>query len=221
MSADSGATSSSLTDMMASLFAIFVLLFVASENNRGAGAKSARDALIKQLQGALPAAGIDSAKIIGDPSDPYSVLIVLPDSVLFPLGSATMLPAGRRVVRQATPRIAAVLCPSKSADSSSLVWPIDRVVVEGHTDTTWSRNTSSAERRSRNLNLSQQRAMTFVRESIDTLVANQGPLLDCFLPLVSASGRGQEEPRLDAALDAPEQRRVVLRLRLKSESRRR
>lgn len=218
MSERGHATGSSLTDMMASLFAIFVLLFVVAQNNRGAGAKSARERLIKQLQGELPAAGIESANIMGDPTDPYTVLIVLPDSVLFPRGSAVMIEAGRQVVRRFTPRLASILCSTTTPPDAKKEqpWRIDRVVVEGHTDTTWSKDATRAERRKRNLVLSQQRAMNYVQESVDTLVAGSGPI-DCFLPLVSASGRGQEELRPDAPDDGPAQRRVVLRLRLASE----
>jgi outer membrane protein OmpA-like peptidoglycan-associated protein len=207
MSAHGHATGSSLTDMMASLVAIFALLFVAANNNRGAGIQTAREALIKQLRGDLMVAGIDSASIRADPSDPNSVLILLPERVLFNRGESEMLPEGRRIVRQATPPLARLLC------TASREWDLEEVVVEGHTDSTIRFGTDPSEGRRFNLELSQKRALNFVMQSMDTLTLESGPV-DCFLKLVSATGRGQEKPRPDLPPDADEQRRVVLRFRL-------
>lgn len=207
MSATGHATGSSLTDMMASLMAIFVLLFVAAQNNRGAGIEASRDELIKQLKGELETAGINPAGIKSDPRDPNSILIILPDSSLFPRGSRQMLPGGRRIARQATPRIASLLCQHTRS------FGVEQIIIEGHTDSTTPPGTTSEGGRSSNLVLSQARAMAFVSEGIDTLVASKGPL-DCFLPLVSATGRGQEQPLPEHDRGAAEQRRVVLRLRL-------
>ena len=61
MSERAGATGSSLTDVMASLVAVFVLLFVAAQNNRGIGVQTVRDTLIKQLRGELVEAGVPDA----------------------------------------------------------------------------------------------------------------------------------------------------------------
>jgi flagellar motor protein MotB len=207
MSERGNAVGSSLTDMMASLMAIFVLLFVAAQNNRGAGIEANRDRLIKQLQGQLASAGIDSANIKNDPRDPNSVLIILPDSSLFPIDKDQMFESGRRIARQAIPRIAATICQKDST------FGVEQIIVEGHTDSLRKDGQSQVEGKSYNLQLSQRRAMAFVREGIDTLVAGEGPL-ECFLPLVSATGRGQEQPLPNFARDAKEQRRVVLRLRL-------
>lgn len=210
MSESGNSVSSSLTDMMASLMAIFVLLFVAAQNNRGAGIEANRAELIKQLQGKLTSAGIESANIRNDPRDPNSVLIILPDSSLFPIKSAQMYESGRRIARQITPLIASIICPREQT------FGIEQILIEGHTDSLREKGTTPVEGRKRNLVLSQQRAMAFVREGIDTLVAGAGPL-DCFLPLVSATGRGQEQLLPDYPKDAAEQRRVVLRLRLGKE----
>ena len=207
MSGKGHATSSSLTDMMASLMAIFVLLFVIAQNNRGAGIEANRKELIKALQGKLASAGIESARIKSDPRDPNSILIILPDSLLFPRGSHEILEGGRRIARKATPLIAEMLCRSSES------YGVEQIVIEGHTDSTTPPGSSREGGRSSNLVLSQARAMAFVREGIDTLVLGGGPI-DCFLPLVSATGRGQEQPDPNYSKDAKEQRRVVLRLRL-------
>lgn len=208
----SGATSSSMTDILASLVAVFVLLFVAAQNNRGAGVPKARDALIRQLRGQLVTAGIDSAAVNSVPNDPATVVIVLPDSVLFERGESRMSAAGRNVVRTATPVLATVLC----ADSVRLT--LDQMVVEGHTDNTVPRGMAAEAGRMFNLELSQRRSMDFVSSSTASLAGTES-LLECYLGLVSATGRGQENPLPNVPADSSPQRRVVLRLRLKTEIR--
>ncbi len=208
----SGATSSSLTDILASLVAVFVLLFVAAQNNRGAGVATARDVLIKQLRGELVTAGIDSAAVDSVPNDPSSVVVILPDSVLFERGDNLMSAAGRNVVRTATPLLVGVIC------ADSIRRTLDQMVVEGHTDNTipWGMLPESG--RMFNLELSQRRSMNFVATSTATL-AGRDKLLECYLSLVSATGRGQENPLPNIPADSSPQRRVVLRLRLRTEIR--
>jgi flagellar motor protein MotB len=210
MSSRHGATGSALTDIMASLVAVFVLLFVAAQNNRGAGMQTARDALIRALQGALSEAGIDRAAVDSIPNDRSTVVVILPDSVLFERGRSEMSLAGRTVVRTATPLLVGVLC----ADS---VRPrLDQVVVEGHTDNTIPPGLSVEAGRRYNLELSQRRSMDFVSTSTGAL-AGADRALECYLRLVSATGRGQEDPLPAIPLDSAPQRRVVLRVRLRSE----
>ena len=208
----SGATSSSLTDILASLVAVFVLLFVAAQNNRGAGVITARDALIKQLRGKLVTAGIDTGKITSVPNDPSTVLVILPDSVLFNRGESRMSDAGQEVVRTATPVLASVICADSIRPS------LDQVVVEGHTDNTIPFGMAAERGRMFNLELSQRRSMNFVATSTATL-AGSNELLECYLRLVSATGRGQEDSIPNVPADSSPQRRVVLRIRLKTEVR--
>lgn len=206
MSKQGGAAGSSLTDVMASLMAVFVLLFVAAQNNRGVGMQTARDEILRQLKGEMVKAGIDAAAVDSVPNDLSTVVVILPDSVLFERGKSEMSTAGRSVVRSATPLLAGVLCAPDVRPQ------IDQLVVEGHTDNTvpWGMNAESGRRF--NLELSQKRSMDFV--STSTAVLSGDPLLECYLRLVSATGRGQEDPRLGFALDEAPQRRVVLRVRL-------
>lgn len=208
----SGATSSSLTDILASLVAVFVLLFVAAQNNRGAGVVTARDALIKQLRGQLVTAGIDSAAVDSVANDPSTVVVILPDSVLFERGEYRMSAAGENVVRSATPLLAGVIC------ADSIRETLDQMVVEGHTDNTIPRGMSPEIGRMYNLRLSQLRSMTFVATSTAALVGSDR-LLECYLGFVSATGRGQENPLPHVPADSAPQRRVVLRLRLRTETR--
>ena len=206
------ATSSSLTDILASLVAVFVLLFVAAQNNRGAGVVTARDVLIKQLRGELVTAGIDSAAIDSVPNDPSSVVVILPDSVLFERGDSIMSAAGRNVVRSATPLLVGVIC------ADSIRRTLDQMIVEGHTDNTIPWAMLPEVGRMFNLELSQRRSMNFVATSTATL-AGRDKLLECYLSLVSATGRGQENPLPNIPADSSPQRRVVLRLRLRTEIR--
>ena len=195
---------------MASLVAVFVLLFVAAQNNRGAGMKNARDALLRSLEGRLAQAGIEQWAVDSVPNDPSTVIIVLPDSVLFDWGSDIMKPAGRAEVERATPVLASVLCDSTLRDQ------LDQLVVEGHTDNTFRAELSPQEGRMYNLGLSQRRSMNFVQASTAVLKNSEG-LLGCYLQLVSATGRGQEDLLPSTPPDAAQQRRVLLRIRLRTE----
>lgn len=208
----SGATSSSLTDILASLVAVFVLLFVAAQNNVVGKQMTARDAILKQLKGELVMAGIDSAAVDSVPNDPSTIVVVLPDSVLFNRGESRMSAAGEKVVRSATPLLARVVC------DSSVRQTLDQIVVEGHTDNTMPWGMSPEAGRMFNLELSQRRSMNFVATSTATLVGRKG-LLECYLRLVSATGRGQEDSLPNVPADSSPQRRVVLRIRLKTDIR--
>jgi outer membrane protein OmpA-like peptidoglycan-associated protein len=114
--------------------------------------------------------------------------------------------AGQNVVRSATPLLASVLC------DSSVRRDIDQLVVEGHTDNTVPWGMSAESGRRYNLELSQRRSMDFVTTSTGAL--NGDAKLECYLRLVSATGRGQEDPQPGVPADAAPQRRVVLRVRL-------
>lgn len=192
---------------MASLAAIFILLFVAAQNNRGVGVVNTRDALIKSLRGELQsAASVDSV-----PGDPSTVLVVFPDSLLFERGSAQMSEGGRNVIRSTTPGLTRVLCDTATKQM------LDQVVVEGHTDNTVPFGMDQSSGRRFNLVLSQRRSMDFVGTSTAVLATDE-PLLSCYLRLVSASGRGQEDT-LPVPGDSSVQRRVVLRIRIRTELR--
>jgi outer membrane protein OmpA-like peptidoglycan-associated protein len=210
MSSPQGGAASSFTDLMASLLALFVLLFVVAQNKRKVVAEDARTLLIRQLRGELQQAGIDSAAVNRDPRDPNSVVVVLPDSVLFGRGAAEMSPAGRNVVKLTTPGLTRILCASEMRNQ------LDQVVVEGHTDNTIPDRLSAEAGRRFNLRLSQLRSMDFVSRSTEALTG-QDRELNCYLTLVSASGRGQEEPIPNIALDSAAQRRVLLRIRMRTD----
>jgi len=198
------------TDLMASLLVVFVLLFVVALNKRAGDQRSQQDDLIRALRGNLRAAGIDAASIKRDSRDKNAVVIVFPDSLLFDVGHQRMRPEGARIVQTATPRIAGVLC------TDSLRPRLETVVVEGHTDTRVPPGMSAEGGRAFNLRLSQLRSMDVVSESMTALAGH--PERDCYLTLVSATGRGRENllPGVDS-LDA-RQRRVILKIRLRTDA---
>ena len=197
------------TDLMASLLVVFVLLFVEALNKRAGDQRSLQDELIRELRGNLRAAGLDAATIDRDSRDKNAVVVVFPDSLLFDVGSERMRDAGVRIVHAATPRIAGVLC------TDSLRPRLETVVVEGHTDARVPRGLSPEGGRAYNLRLSQLRSMNVVSESMTGLA--DSPHRDCYLTLVSATGRGRENllPTIDS-LDA-RQRRVILKIRLRTD----
>jgi flagellar motor protein MotB len=197
------------TDLMASLLVVFVLLFVVALNKKAGDQQSLQEALIRALRGNLQAAGLDTANINRDSRDKNAVVIVFPDSLLFDVGSSRMREAGTRILHAATPRIAGVLC------SDSLRQRLETVVVEGHTDARVPAGMSAGEGRAYNLRLSQLRSMDVVSESMTALT--DSPDRDCYLTLVSATGRGRENllGQVDS-LDA-RQRRVILKIRLRTD----
>jgi len=208
MSGQQSGHSSSFTDLMASLLAVFVLLFVAAQNKRVGTMSTERQLLIKALQGQLQEAGVDTGAVRADPRDPNAVMVVFPESLFFESGKSVMLPSGRRIVEAATPRLVGVLC------DGSLRPRVAQIVVEGHTDNTW-QGASSKDARRLNLGLSQLRSMDFV--STSTSVLSDSTQLGCYLDLVSASGRGQEDPLPLIPPNHALQRRVLLRIRLHDE----
>jgi flagellar motor protein MotB len=197
------------TDLMASLMVIFVLLFVVALNKRVGDHNKLQEDLIRALRGDLMAAGLEAATIERDSYDKNAVVVVFPDSLLFDVGSERMRPEGVRIVKAATPRIAGVLC------RDSMRRRLETVVVEGHTDARARLGATSEEGRADNLRLSQLRSMNVVSESMIGLAGS--PDRDCYLTLVSATGRGRENllPTIDS-LDA-RQRRVILKIRLRTD----
>ena len=198
------------TDLMASLLVVFVLLFVVALNKRASAQDQNLKDLIEALKGNLQSAGLDAASVTRDSVDRNAALVVFPDSLLFDVGSEAMRPEGVRIVSSATPRIASVLC------RDSLKKRIETVVVEGHTDARVPKGISPQEGRAYNLRLSQLRSMNVVSESMVALA--QSSDRDCYLTLVSATGRGRENllPAPVDSLDA-RQRRVILKIRLRTD----
>src|SRR5688572_30199308 len=81
---------SSFTDLMASLMVIFILLFVATLSNAAKKRETTTEVLLGALKSALAAGGIDAGGIRKDDRDPYAVVIVMPEDLLFRRGDWTV-----------------------------------------------------------------------------------------------------------------------------------
>jgi outer membrane protein OmpA-like peptidoglycan-associated protein len=207
-----GHVAASFTDLMASLMVLFILLFVAALNNAGAKRAKVQSELLQNLRDRLVSVGLDTTAIRRDERDPYAIIIVMPDSLLFARGSWEVRPGGQNYIQQMIPTLSGILC------ANDMVHNIDNLVVEGHTDTTYTggySGTTSDLGRAFNLRLSQERSMEVVRMSLMTLTDE--PQLPCFRGMISASGRGQEELLPDVAGDDARQRRVVFKIRVRAD----
>jgi outer membrane protein OmpA-like peptidoglycan-associated protein len=203
-------TAASFTDLMASLMVIFVLLFIAYVNNAAAKGKNVQDTLLAKLQEQLRVVGISQDAVRRDERDKNAIVVIMPDSVLFDKGKTDLKSGGVAALQGLMPLLAGVLCETDVRAS------IQTVVVEGHTDTTWASSGlgAQAEETARDLNLalSQGRSMQVVLTGLKALPdAGQRA---CFRNLLSASGRGQEEPLPGVPGDDARQRRVVFKIRV-------
>src|ERR1043166_2347556 len=127
-----GHSAASFTDLMASLMVIFVLLFVATVNNAAAKRTVLQNQLLESLRAKLTAKGLDTSSIRRDDRDPFAIVIVMPDSLLFASNSFDVRPGGQQYLQDVMPALAGILCDSEMSGN------IDNIVVEGHTDTTYS-----------------------------------------------------------------------------------
>lgn len=200
--------SSSFTDLMTSLAVIFILLLVAATNSqvqklkkdsekKNRGTQDKRGELLKGLKHALP-----GMNIYADPDDPLAVIVLVPEGLLnFEFGKSHIPAAGQDFVKRFIPKLADVVCATSES--------VNSVVVEGHTDQVGSDLP--------NVKLSQERSMAVVEAALNALdsdPANYG----CFLRLMSASGRGKNDPRHTATgkVDEDSSRRVEFHLRVPS-----
>jgi outer membrane protein OmpA-like peptidoglycan-associated protein len=132
------------------------------------------------------------------------------DLLRFQQGQSEIPPKGREFLAGFAPRLVSTAC---SADLRS---EISSIVVEGHASSEGNENA--------NLQLSQQRSMEVVRDSLSVFSALPGNRLQpsalhgCFLDFVSATGRGSAEPLKDGAgqEDRERSRRVVFKIRVRS-----
>lgn len=207
-----GHTAASFTDLMASLMVIFVLLFVATVNNASANRTVVQNQLLESLRAKLAAKGLDTASIRRDDRDPFAIVVVMPDSLLFERDSSAVRPGGQEYIRDVMPSLSGILCGPQMSRN------IDNVVVEGHTDTTYKSNGHNMSRdqgQAYNMRLSQARSMEVVKATLQALpdVSQRA----CFRSMISASGRGQEELLPGVPGDDARQRRVVFKIRVKAD----
>jgi chemotaxis protein MotB len=184
MAADHETTglASSLTDLMTSLAVIFILLLVAMLNNARAKGQTIRNEILVKLQAELQSFVTPDFKervdVQLDKNDPLSLLVIVPQGFLnFPTDEYRISNKGRVFIGEFAPKLASTLCSERFKDS------ISSIVVEGHADPRGSDE--------HNIPLSQSRATAVVIAALTTLNADQQK--ECFVKLLSASGRGKAE----------------------------
>jgi hypothetical protein len=207
--------SSSLTDLMTSLMVIFVLLLVAKLNNQASAFGGRVEEIIERLklQGMVGREGEEIQR------NGNMIVIVVPEQLMSfkqakaELGGAALSDGGRGYLERHIPNWADILCDSKTRSY------IDTIVVEGHSDVLGYSNGNEQTNKEKNLVLSQQRSMSVVSESLNTLAGNE-PRKGCFLELLSATGRGDAHPRDAADPYSAKNRRVEFKIRVRSDSER-
>jgi outer membrane protein OmpA-like peptidoglycan-associated protein len=204
--------SSSFTDLMTSLAVIFILLLVAATNSQVQKLKKAsekekhatqdaRGKLLNNLRHALP-----GMEIYPDRNDPLAVIVLVPEGLLnFEFRKSDIPAAGQDFLKHFIPKLADVVCATSES--------VNSVVVEGHTDQV---GPDLA-----NVKLSQERSMAVVEAALNTLGSDRTNYT-CFLRLMSASGRGKNDPRFTAIgkIDEGSSRRVEFHLRVPSSEQR-
>lgn len=206
---------SSMTDLMASLMVIFILLFVATLNNKRQEAQQKADAArsrvltdmrktlnleLEQYKKKDGKDKEDSFDVKNDDTDPLGLVIIVPEGLLnFAPGSDEIPSPGISFLGQIIPKMTNAICAENSKSE------ISSIVVEGHADKTGSDEI--------NLPLSQRRSMSVVIESMKILQNNSNR--PCFLKLVSATGRGSSDDK-DQPDDA-RRRRVIFKIRVSSQ----
>jgi flagellar motor protein MotB len=201
--------SSSFTDLMTSLVVIFILLFLAFVHEQVGKQENVKDNLLAELQKQLKDAKLDKDNIRKEGD---AVVIIVPEGLMnFETGKSDLKEGGRAFLSQYFPPISKLLFTHFYGD-------IDSLIVEGYTDRQRIPGTTEEQGEARNLQLSQERSMKVVEESLHDL---EGPDLtderEFFLDRLSASGRGERDARKDdGPINNPLYRRVIFRIRVRS-----
>lgn len=201
-SASSG-LASSLTDLMTSLMVIFVLLLVATLNNASAEGENTRNVILDVLKKDF--ASTTGVVVEKDPRDPLGLIVVVPEKFFnFALNKSDIPEGGIEFLGRFAPRLAGITCGKQYHDE------ISSIVVEGHTDSTGTDE--------RNLQLSQERSLKVVQQTLTILGEDNVENKKCFLDFLSANGRGSREPLKlpNGEEDRDRSRRVVFKIRVRS-----
>lgn len=176
MSKESESLGHSITDLMTSLFVVFVLLLVAYINRSYVETRKGSQTIKEAL--------VDSFKKVkihaeNDPKDPLALLIsVRDDNLAFDIARSELKPNGEKFLKEFVPALAKVLTEQKFAPE------VQSVVIEGHTD--------SDGNDENNLQLSQARSYSVLKFAINEsgLTSQQR---DFILDKISANGRGERD----------------------------
>jgi chemotaxis protein MotB len=203
-----------MTDLMTSLAVIFILLLVATMNNKQQEVRQSRENILAKLREALNQELVEykGLELKDDKDDPLSLIVVVPEGLLnFTVNKADIPAQGLVFLERITPKMAETLCSSEFRPE------VSSIVVEGHADKSGGDEI--------NLPLSQQRSMSVVSEALGILSKIDAQKTEvaqttrpCFLDLVSATGRGSVDPYRndDGTEDLAKSRRVVFKIRVRS-----
>ena len=205
--------STSLTDLMTSLMVIFVLLLVTKLNNQAGQRETAVRYILDQLK-AHTEQFHDGEKLFREGD---VIVLVVPDQLMSfkqasaERGGADLSVEGREYLGRHVPGWAHILCSPPARQS------VDTIVVEGHSDTKTFGAVDDKINKEKNLELSQQRSMAVVVQSL-TVLDQKPQERACFLELLSATGRGDAHPINSSDPYSPQNRRVEFRIRVRPES---
>jgi flagellar motor protein MotB len=237
MSRAADSFSHSLTDLMASVAVMFLLIAAIFMIRAKAEAKRAADAARKSEEVLVAARNVDQtsrdaareladllrllrskgqmrAEVLYDPAqDPYLVTIVFGEGILrFDLGRQEPDAFGQETIRNEGPKILQAVCPLAEKTGR-----LQQITLEGHTDD----QPFPVRSFEKNVELSAQRAQSVyfrLREAIE----GRPDLLSCLDERFVVSGRGYSEPVVKEATtseDRSANRRVVIKVRMRSDVR--
>jgi outer membrane protein OmpA-like peptidoglycan-associated protein len=195
--------SHSITDLMTSLFVVFVLLLVAFINRSYAETKQKSQNTKTQIMNELTKVHIQSED---DPHDPLAFLIrVQDDNLEFDVNQSTLKKGGQVFLSKFIPNMAAVLTRNQ------FIKEVESIVVEGHTD--------SSGDDEHNLKLSQERSFSVLKFALND--CDLAPFeRNFFLDHVSMNGRGERDLMPIASKPGSENkwqsRRVEFKIRVRS-----
>src|SRR5437867_5831688 len=113
----SSGLASSFTDLMTSLAVIFILLLVASLNNMSVKSRSTRGNIVEELRQKLNAFIKEGVSVETDPTDPLSLLVLIPEGLLqFAVMKADIPQKGQVFLQQFTPKLVQTLCSNDYRD---------------------------------------------------------------------------------------------------------
>lgn len=193
----------SITDLMTSLFVVFVLLLVAYINKSYEETRKGSQSVKESLMYSLRAANIYA---INDPKDPLALLVtVRDDNLQFDTAKSTLKPQGQLFLKGFIPALAKTLTDKRFSKE------VESIVIEGHTDSDGDDKL--------NLRLSQDRSFAVLKFALDE--SNLDALQKgYFLDRVSANGRGERDlvpPKSKPGQEnKAESRRVEFKIRVKS-----
>jgi outer membrane protein OmpA-like peptidoglycan-associated protein len=194
------AVSSGVTDLMASLAVIFILLFAAYVSRVHESQES-------HAQG--PLSPIEEGQQLARPllkhedRRPDVLTVSIPDVALtFDFGESRLLPPAEAFLSETMPHYAAMVCAQGGKE-------VEAFVIEGYTDDLGDDL--------RNLRLSQERSFAVLAKSVEVVREKLPWAYECFLQKATANGRGRQNLLRDDAgdLDRERSRRVMFTIHLR------